>query len=132
MCLCAFLADDHRIHFVRSVSSTPIHEVRRREAYSEVPSLLKRAADEFPLRVHFKGELGYDTGGVCREMISCFWQEAYKHAFDGSTLLLPIHHPHLDMRQMGMVLSHGYLVCGVFPTRITFPVLAYILLGFNS
>ena len=112
----------------------PIHEVTRKDAFSEVPHLIEQAIDECPLRVRFRGEMGYDTGGVCREMLSCFWEEAYKCAFDGSTLLLPILHPHLDvsvLRQVGMVLSHGYLVSSVFPIRIAFPVLAYVLLGFE-
>ena len=110
------------------------HEVSRREAYSEVPQLLGKAIDEFPLQVRFKGEAGFDTGGVCREMFTCFWEAAYKCAFDGSSLLLPVLHPHLDMSMlphMGLILSHGYLLSGVFPTRIAFPALAYVLLGFE-
>lgn len=108
------------------------HEVSRREAYSEVPQLLEKAIDEFPLRVRFKGEAGFDTGGVCREMFTCFWEAAYKCAFDGSSLLLPVLHPHLNMSMlphMGLILSHGYLLSGVFPTQIAFPALAYVLLG---
>ena len=117
---------------VCSIRTGSFHEVSRRDAYSAVPQLLEKAIDEFPLRVKFKGETGFDAGGVCREMFTCFWEAAYKYAFDGSSLLIPVLHPHLDMSMlphMGLVLSHGYLLSGVFPTRIAFPALAYILLG---
>ena len=30
-----------------------------------------------------------------------------------------------------MVLSHGYLLCGILPNRFIFPALAYVLLGFD-
>ena len=87
---------------------------------------------EFPLRIKFAGELAFDSGGVCWDMFSAYWEEAYKHFFDGSSLLTPVLHPHVDMSvlpQVGAVLSHGYLACGFLPTRITFPALACILLG---
>ena len=88
--------------------------------------------DEFPLRIKFAGEMGYDCGGVCRDMLSAYWDEAYQQFFDGSTLLVPALHPSVDMSALpclGTVLSHGYLLCGFLPTRIAFPVLASILLG---
>ena len=65
----------------------------------------------------------------------CFLRTGNKHTrrfFDGSSLLTPALHPHVDMSQLpqvGAVLSHGYLACGFLPTRITFPALARILLG---
>ena len=132
-------ADDNRIAFVHSVCTIrngKIHEVTRREAFSEVPSLLlmNGVLNEFPLRVRFQGEMGYDVGGVCRDMFSCFWEESFKRLFDGSSLLVPVLHPHVDMSvlpRIGMILSHGYLLCGVLPTRIIFPALAYVLLGFE-
>ena len=129
----------NQIGFVRPVCSLHnglTHEVTRSEVYSEVPSLLleDNVLNEFPLRVRFRGEMGYDTGGVCRDMFSCFWEETFKKLFDGSGLLVPVVHPHIDMTvfpRIGMVLSHGYLVCGILPTRIIFPALAYVLLGFD-
>ena len=59
-------------------------------------------------------------------------KHTYKHFFDGSSLLTPVLHPHVDMSvlpQVGVVLSHGYLACGFLPTRNTFPASACILLG---
>lgn len=111
-----------------------MHEVKRSTVYDDVIALLSHESvlNEFPLRIKFSGEIGYDTGGVCRDMISAFWEEAYKKFFDGSCLLTPVLHPHVDMTvlpSVGTVLSHGYLVSGFLPTRVIFPALAYILLG---
>lgn len=87
---------------------------------------------EFPLRIKFAGELAVDGGGVCRDMFSAYWEEAYKHFFEGNSLLTPALHAHVAMTALpgvGTVLSHGYLVSGFLPTRVAFPVLAAILLG---
>ena len=87
---------------------------------------------EYPLKIKFVNEIAYDGGGVCRDMFSGFWNEAYKLFFDGSSLLVPVLHPNVDMLslpKLGTILSHGYLVSGFLPTRIAFPALANILLG---
>ena len=87
---------------------------------------------EFPLRIKFADEVALDLGGVCQEMFVAFWEEAYKLYFDGSTLLTPVLHPHVDMQslpKLGVILSHGYLCCGFLPTRVVLPALVYILLG---
>ena len=92
----------------------------------------KDVLTEFPLRIKFAGEVAVDLCGVCREMFAAFWEEAYKLYFDGSTLLSPVLHPHIDMQslpKLGVILSHGYLCSGFLPTRIVLPVLVYILLG---
>ena len=49
----------------------------------DVKSLLlnEYILDEFPLRI-VSGEIAYDTDGVCRDMFSAFWDEAYKKFFD--------------------------------------------------
>ena len=119
----------NRIGFVRPVCSLRnglTHEVTRSEVYSEVPSLLLEDSvlNEFPLRVRFRGEMGYDTGGVCRDMFSCFWEEIFKKLFDGSGLLVPVVHPHIDVSSdwhgpLTWVFGDS-LVCGILPTRITF------------
>ena len=88
--------------------------------------------NEYPLRIKFNNEKAFDCGGVCRDMFSAYWEEAYSQFFDGSALLTPVLHPGVDMSvlpSLGTVLSHGYLVCGFIPTRIAFPVLASIFLG---
>ena len=51
-----------------------------------------------------------DGGGVCRDMFLGFWNEAYKLFFDGSSLLVPVLHPNVDMLslpKLGAILSHG-------------------------
>jgi len=86
---------------------------------------------EYPLHIKLEGEKAIDSGGVSRDMLSAYWQDAYKHFFDGSTLLIPTVHPNTDVSvlpKLGVILSHGYLVCGFMPTRITFPSVACILL----
>ena len=63
-------------------------------------------------------------------MLSVFWEEAYVRFFEGSSLLVPTVHPNVDMSllpKLGLILSHGYLVCGFLPTKIAFPALASIL-----
>ena len=69
---------------------------------------------------------------MCWEMYAAFWQEAYKLYFDGSTLLTPVLHLHVDMQslpKLGVILSHGYLYSGFLPKHVVLPALVYILLG---
>ena len=85
-----------------------------------------------PLKVHFVGEKGVDTGGVCRDMLAEFWQAAYPIYFEGSNLLVPSVNAHTNMKALhtiGTVLSHGYIFCGMLPTRIAFPTLYASLTG---
>ena len=52
--------------------------------------------------------------------------------FDGGSLLIPAVHHQVDMSKfplLGIILSHGYLACGILPVRVAFPVLACILMG---
>ena len=84
--------------------------------------------------IKFRGEAGFDSGGVCRDMFSAYWEHAYQQYFDGNSLLVPVLHPESDMEsfpKLGLVLSHGYLMSGFLPTRIAFPAIASILLGPN-
>ena len=56
---------------------------------------------------------------------------SYLKAFDGAALVITQAHPHVDMSSypvLGTILSHGFLVSGVLPVRIAFPVLAAVLL----
>ena len=69
---------------------------------------------EYPLRISFVGEQAIDTGGVLRDMLSAFWEEAYLKHFDGAGLLTPIVHAQIDLSPLpilGSVLSHGYVPC---------------------
>ena len=87
---------------------------------------------EFPLRIKYETEIAYDTGGVLRDMLSAFWEEAYLKLFDGGTVLKPLLHAQVDMTTftlLGKILSHGYFVARYLPLRIAFPTLAGMLLG---
>ncbi len=88
--------------------------------------------DEFPFRIRYENEQAYDTGGVCRDMFSAFWEEVYLRHFDGERLLVPAVRPGMDISKfklLGTILAHGFMVSGFLPVRIAFPVLAAILLG---
>ena len=130
-------AEENGLKFMKSISqdiSGPFHTVRRDGIFEDVMALHSKedVLTEFPLRIKFAGEVAVDLGGVCREMFAAFWEEAYKLYFDGSTLLSPVLHPHIDMQslpKLSVILSHGYLCSGFLPTRIVLPVLVYILLG---
>lgn len=111
------------------------HSIRRShifddiiELYESNPSIVK----EFPFTVKFKDERAVDAGGVARDALSAFWEHAYLTMFDGGSLLIPAVHHKVDMNKfpiLGKIISHGYLVCGHFPLRIAFPIIASSLLG---
>lgn len=109
------------------------HSVYRNNIHSSVIQLFSQRGvdEEFPLRIKFEGERGIDVGGVYRDMLSVFWNDAYHELFDGGRLLTPVLHPQVDLRilpVLGMILSHGYLGGGFLPMRIAFPTLAALLL----
>ena len=111
-----------------------IHTVRREHIYQDVLKLYatESIANHYPLKIQFEGERAVDCGGVCRDMITGFWEKAYEILFDGSTLLTPLLHPQLDttiLPVVGRILSHGFFVCGFLPVRIAFPTLAMMLKG---
>ena len=79
------------------------------------------------------GELAVDLGGVSQDVKSGFWQEVYEKLCDGSTILVPVVHPHSDTSSLPVlskILSHSYiyLCTGFLPTQISFTTLAAILL----
>ena len=87
---------------------------------------------EFPFRIRYEEEMAIDTGGVCRDMYSAFWNEAYLKHFDGESLLVPAIHRNSELTVLlilGTIISHGFMVCGFLPIRIAFPVLAAVLCG---
>ena len=129
------LADAKRIQYCLEKFPQPgqAHTVNRAKIFDHVKKLFcsEQFLKEFPIYIEFEDEMAIDTGGVHRDMLSAFWEEAYKHFFDGSCLLVPSVHPNMDvslMPTLGLVLSHGYLVSGFMPTRIAFPALASVLL----
>ena len=75
-----------------------------------------------------------DCGGVSRDMISGFWEVAYRNLFDGSSLLTPTIDPNMnesaDLPSVGSFFVTWFLLCtGFLPTRVAFPALAGMLLG---
>ena len=87
----------------------------RESIFSSVVELysVNTTVDEFPLRVCFKGEKAIDVGGVYCDMMSAFWDEAYRILFDGGCLLTPVLHPQIDLAVfpiLGRILSHGYIL----------------------
>lgn len=134
------LADKARKKFVKTnfhneLSEVKQVEVNRATIYDDVIRLYSTQLHlvcHFPLRISFKGEGAIDFGGVGRDCFSAFWEEAYKKMFDGAALLAPATHATINLEEfstLAKVLSHGYLCCGYLPTRIAYPVLAYVILG---
>ena len=112
------------------------HKVSRQTLYEDCIQLfekkLKSILLEYPFRVVYENERAVDTGGVCRDMFSAFWELAYVRDFDGGNTYIPIVHPHTDISRyavLGSILSYGYMSCGILPNRLSFPVLVYTLLG---
>ena len=65
------------------------HQIDRQSLYLDVLKLFNnvQVLRECPLSINFKGENAIDDGGVCRDMLASFWEEAYKQMFDRGTLL---------------------------------------------
>ena len=87
---------------------------------------------EYPLYIKFTGEAGVDEGGIQRDMFSAFWVECYSKLFEGSTTVVPMVYPQIDMSQyitIGRIISHGYMATGILPDRVALPVLIASLLG---
>ena len=81
------------------------------------------------MRITFVGEKAVDTGGVCRDMFSAFWDKAYEKASDA---LIPAVHPHVDMELfplLGAIFSYGFKSCGFIPVRLGFPTFAALVLS---
>ena len=102
--------------------------------YADVLKLFSdtEVLNKYPFTISFTGEKAIDTGGVCRDMLAAFWEEAYCQMFDGGTLLTPVLHVHTDtsaLPKLGTILSHGYLLQGFLPIRIAFPSLVGIIFG---
>ena len=125
------LAERERLNYLQGV----FHIIKRNSIFDDVIELYTSNTSivkEFPMRVKFDGERAIDAGGVARDMLSMFWEKTYMKMFDGGALLIPAVHHQVAMENfptVGAILSHGYLVCGMLPARIAFPVLATCLLG---
>lgn len=134
-----FVVEIKRLEFVKRIcpitpTSLTTHVIQRKAVFQDTITLLKKdkVLEEFPLKIKFEDEPALDYGGVCRELFSAFWEQAYLGFFEGSNLLSPCLHANSDMASLpllGRVLSHGYLVCGFLPVRVAFPCLAAIILS---
>ena len=73
------------------------------------------------LNVNFCNEPALDMDGVKREAFTLFWEKVMLLYFDGTTTyVLPIS-PSIDESvyvTLGRILSHGFVMVGVFPTMI--------------
>ena len=110
--------------------------MKRSKLFESVLTLYKnkgpQVLQEYPMQIHFFGEDGIDLGGVSRDMFSGFFEEMYVKLFDGSAVVYPTVHPHVDfdcLPFIGTIISHAYLVTGILPVRIAVPCLAQMLLG---
>ena len=125
-----------RAQYLRTIGSKPgsLRTVDRNNVYEDVIDLYRSGEiiGEFPIDIRYSGEMAVDEGGVQRDMYSGFWEDAYSKLFDGSTTLIPMINPHMDMSIytiLGRVLSHGFLGSGHLPVRIALPTLIRMLLG---
>ena len=81
--------------------------------------------------MRFEGEEGVDIGGLTQEAFLAFWAEAYERHFDNFSLLAPSMHGSMDtssLPALDLIISSGYLICGILPVRIAFPTLLAVLL----
>jgi len=87
---CFFLANTKRLEYAKSVCTAQLtlpYIIRRKNIFCDVLDLFEneKALKEFPIQINFKDEIGFDAGGVCRDMFSGFWEESYVKFFDGSS-----------------------------------------------
>ena len=93
---------------------------------------LEDIQNEYPFRIQFTNERAIDTGGVCRDMYSCFWEQAYIKHFDEDRLLIPAVHANSQISVfpvLGTILVHGFFACNFLPVRLAFPIIAAVLRG---
>ena len=110
------------------------HVISRKNVYQDVINLYEGQdiVRECPIFIAYDSENAIDEGGVCRDMLSAFWEAAFASLFEGANTLVPHIHPSTDMTKftvLGRIISHGYLSCGFLPIRINCPSLISMLLG---
>ena len=108
-----------------------IYTVSREGIYQDVLELYGSDGflSHYPVAMEFKGELALDAGGVKRDVFATFFEEMYRHLFDGSSLVTPSVRPGVSLDTVATIISHAYLVSAVLPVRIAFPCLAGVLCG---
>ena len=95
--------------------SARVLDINRSNLYSDVILLFQneKALTYSPLQISFVGERALDCGGVCRDTLSSFWEEAYRHHFDGNTLLTPAIHAQSNHFQYSVLFSPMATCCGL-------------------
>ena len=85
-------------------------------------------------RVNFEllGEVGADLGGISREIYASFWQEGCLQYFDSDDSIYvprPNGVSKDDLITLGKIISHGYLMTGIFPVTISQSYMQAMLCG---
>ena len=130
-----FAEEARRADFMNSICTKTCNQaVSRANLFDDLMQLYadEAIATEYPMFIKFLSEPAVDCGGVSRDMLSEFWEQAYIKLFDGSRLLTPSIEPHCSsthLKVIGRILSHGYLCTGFLPTRVALPALMGMLLG---
>lgn len=84
------------------------------------------------LNVTFVNEPAMDLDGVKREAFTLFWEKVMSLYFEGTTTYVPRISPAIDesiYTRLGRVLSHGYVMVGVFPALISKPFFTALVAG---
>ncbi|PFX12818.1 hypothetical protein AWC38_SpisGene23160 [Stylophora pistillata] len=80
----------------------------------------------------FHGEVGMDLDGLKREAYSLFWKQVLEDYFDGSSTFVPRVSPEIEestMRTLGRIISHQYVLTGIFPVHINRAFMVAMLCG---
>ncbi len=131
------IAESERKKFVGMLEGQEevVYTISRVTLFSDVLSLYtagNKVGFRCPFRFSLNDERGVDAGGVTKDVFSSFFEETYVRFFDGTCLLHPAIHASLDTSTfsiLGGIISHAYLVAGVFPDKVAFPCLVAVLLG---
>ncbi|XP_068737663.1 uncharacterized protein [Montipora capricornis] len=84
------------------------------------------------LNVNFYNESAVDFDGVKREAFTLFWEKVLPIYFDGINSYVPRISPAIDETvyiSLGRILSHGFLMVGVFPTSLNKIFISALLVG---
>ena len=74
------------------------------------------------LNVTFIKEPAMDLNGVKREAFTLFWEKVMSLYFEGTTTYVPRISPAINesiYNTLGRIMSHGYVMVGVFPTLLS-------------
>ncbi len=93
--------------------------VKREHVYCDVVDMYTEDVDavlsEYPMLIRYKDERALDAGGVCRDLFSAFWEEAYLRHCDGERLFIIANNPSAcssdeNLSSLGTILCHGFMV----------------------